>query len=217
MNGNLSAEKFQHIVIEGPIGVGKSSLTQKLAEHLNADSLLEKPDDNPFLIRFYQDPQRYALSTQLFFLFQRLDQLRDGMQANLFKSRLIADFLLDKDPLFASLTLDEAELKLYRQIYEHQRLKIPKPDLVIYLQATAQSLLERVQKRAKSYESQISLEYLQQLNNAYSHFFYHYEETPLLIINTDHLNPIDRTEDFELLLHQIDTMKGRKEFFNCRN
>lgn len=215
MNGNLSAEKFRHIVIEGPIGVGKTSLTERLAERLDADALLEKPDENPFLARFYQDPERYALSTQLFFLFQRLDQLRDVLQTNLFKSRLIGDFLLEKDPMFASLTLDEAELKLYRQIYEHQRLKVPKPDLVIYLQATAQSLLERVQKRAKAYESQITLEYLQQLSDAYSQFFYHYEDTPLLIINTDHLNPIDHDEDFELLLHQIDTMKGRREFFNC--
>jgi deoxyguanosine kinase len=210
----LTAEKYRHIVIEGPIGVGKTSLAKLIANRLEGDLLLELPDENPFLERFYQNPARYALQTQLFFLFQRIGQLRELNQHDLFSTRVISDFLLEKDSMFASITLDEEELKLYQQIFDHQKPQTPKPDLVIYLQASPEALLERVHKRGNSYETPITLEYLKELSDAYSRFFYHYDDAPLLIVNTDHLNPVDHSEDFDLLLNQISNMKGRKEFFN---
>jgi deoxyadenosine/deoxycytidine kinase len=211
---NLLSEKYRHIVIEGPIGVGKTSLARLIAQRFQAELLLEKPEDNPFLEKFYQEPARYALPTQLFFLFQRIGQLRDLTQRDFFENMVISDFLLEKDRMFANLTLDEEELKLYQQIYQHQRPQTSVPDLVIYLQASPQALIERVQKRATPYEANITESYLSQLSDAYSHFFYHYDDAPLLIVNTEHLNPVDHSEDFELLLNQIDGMKGRREFFN---
>lgn len=210
----MTAEKYRHIVIEGPIGVGKTSLAKLIANRLEGELLLELPEENPFLERFYQNPARYALQTQLFFLFQRIGQLRDLSQHDLFATRVISDFLLEKDTMFASLTLDEEELKLYQQIFKHQKPQTPTPDLVIYLQASPEVLLERVQKRGNSYETPITIEYLKELSDAYSRFFYHFDDAPLLIVNTDHLNPVDHAEDFDLLLNQINNMKGRKEFFN---
>jgi len=210
----LLSEKYRHIVIEGPIGVGKTSLARLIAQRFQAEVLLEKPDDNPFLEKFYQEPARYALPTQLFFLFQRIGQLRDLTQRDFFENMVISDFLLEKDRMFASLTLDEEELKLYQQIYQHQSPQTSTPDLVIYLQASPQALIERVQKRATPYEANITEAYLSQLSDAYSRFFYHYDDAPLLIVNTEHLNPIDHAEDFDLLLNQIEGMKGRREFFN---
>jgi deoxyguanosine kinase len=210
----LLSEKYRHIVIEGPIGVGKTSLAKLIAERFSAELLLEKPEDNPFLEKFYQDPSRHALPTQLFFLFQRIGQLRDLAQRDFFENMVVSDFLLEKDRMFASLTLDEEELKLYQQIYNHQSPQTSTPDLVIYLQASPSTLIERVQKRGKSYEAPMTEAYLAELSDAYSRFFYHYDDSPLLIVNTEHLNPVDHSEDFELLLRQIDSMKGRREFFN---
>lgn len=207
-------ERYRHIVVEGPIGVGKTSLAKLMAERFQTDLMLELPDENPFLQKFYQNPARYALPTQLFFLFQRIGQLRDLTQRDFFEKAVVSDFLLEKDRMFASLTLDEEELKLYQQIYQHQSPQTPTPDLVIYLQASPNSLIERVQKRGKDYEANINEAYLAELNDAYSRFFYHYDEAPLLIVNTEHLNPVDHPEDFELLLRQIEGMKGRREFFN---
>lgn len=154
----MTAEKYRHIVIEGPIGVGKTSLAKLIANRLEGDLLLELPDENPFLERFYQNPARYALQTQLFFLFQRIGQLRELNQHDLFSTRVVSDFLLEKDSMFASITLDEEELKLYQQIFDHQKPQTPKPDLVIYLQASPEALLERVHKRGNSYETPITLE-----------------------------------------------------------
>lgn len=211
---NLLFEKYRHIVIEGPIGVGKTSLARLMANRFNAELLLEQPQENPFLPRFYEDSARYALPTQLFFLFQRIGQLRDLAQRDFFESMVVSDFLLEKDRMFASLTLDEEELKLYQQIYQHQSPQTPAPDLVIYLQAPPQTLIERVHKRAIGYEQSITEAYLAQLSEAYSRFFYHYDGAPLLIVNTEHLNPVDHPEDFDLLLSQIESMKGRREFFN---
>ncbi|HJV50335.1 MAG TPA: deoxynucleoside kinase [Noviherbaspirillum sp.] len=210
----MSFQKYRYVVVEGPIGVGKTTLTRKLAENLQAQPLLELPHENPFLERFYRDPTRYALPTQMFFLFQRMHQLRDLAQADLFDARVVSDFLLEKDPLFARLTLDDDELNLYQQLYDHLRPQVPVPDLVIYLQAQPDTLIERVKKRGVAMEAGLSEVYLYRLCESYSRFFYHYDASPLLIVNTEHLNPIERDEDFILLLDHIGNMRGKREFFN---
>ncbi|MDB5794294.1 MAG: dgk [Noviherbaspirillum sp.] len=210
----MSLEKYKYIVVEGPIGVGKTTLVRKMADSLRAKTLLELPEENPFLENFYRDPSRYALPTQMFFLFQRMSQLRELTQTDLFDSRVLSDFLLDKDPIFARLTLSDDELNLYQQLYAHLRPQAAVPDLVIYLQAEPDSLIERVRKRGVPMEAGISEVYLHRLCESYSRFFYHYDAAPLLIVNTEHLNPIDRAEDFDLLLTRIASMRGKKEFFN---
>lgn len=207
-------ERFRHVVIEGPIGVGKTSLARRLAARFKLDLLLEEPQDNPFLERFYRDSARYALPTQLFFLFQRVNQLRDLAQRDLFSQTAISDFLFEKDPLFARLTLGDDELALYQQIYDNLQPQTPTPDLVIYLQANTDTLIERVKRRGNPIESPMSEEYLRALSDAYSQFFHYYEAAPILIVNNEHLNPIDSDADFELLIKQIHGMKGRREFFN---
>jgi deoxyguanosine kinase len=207
-------DKYRYVVVEGPIGAGKTSLTRRLAEHIGASLLLEKPDENPFLPRFYTDIARYALPTQLFFLFQRINQLRDLAQLDMFETVTVSDFLLDKDPLFARLTLPDAELGLYRQIFESQRIQAPQPDLVIYLQAPLETLLERVKRRGNAYERGISEDYLARLADSYSRFFYHYDAAPVLIVNSEHLNFVDVQSDFELLLLRIGAMRTPREFFN---
>jgi deoxyguanosine kinase len=207
-------ERFRHVVIEGPIGVGKTTLARKISTRFNLDLILEEPAANPFLERFYRDSSRYALPTQLFFLFQRVNQLRDMAQRDLFSKPAIGDFLFEKDPLFARLTLSDDELALYQQIFDSLQAQAPTPDLVIYLQADADALGERVKKRGNPIEAPISNEYLQALSNAYSHFFHYYEASPILIVNNNHLNPIEREEDFELLIKHIHDMKGRRAFFN---
>ncbi|HJV74864.1 MAG TPA: deoxynucleoside kinase [Noviherbaspirillum sp.] len=210
----MSLDKYRYIVVEGPIGVGKTSLTRKLAETLGAQTLLEQPEENPFLEKFYRDTARYALPTQMFFLFQRMNQLRDLAQTDLFDARIVSDFLLDKDPIFARLTLDDDELKLYQQLYNHLRPQAAVPDLVIYLQAQPETLIERVRKRGIAIEAGISELYLYRLGESYSRFFYHYDAAPLLTVNTERLNPVGRDEDFSLLINRIDTMRGKREFFN---
>jgi deoxyadenosine/deoxycytidine kinase len=210
----MSIDKYKYIVVEGPIGVGKTTLVRKLAENLRAQTLFELPQENPFLEKFYRDAARYALPTQMFFLFQRMNQLRDLAQTDLFDTRVVADFLLDKDPIFARLTLGDDELNLYQQLYDHLRPQAAVPDLVIYLQAQPETLIERVRKRGVAIEASISEMYLYRLCESYSRFFYHYDAAPLLIVNTEHLNPIERAEDFDLLLTRIANMRGRREFFN---
>lgn len=205
---------YRHIVIEGPIGVGKTSLARRLAAATDARLLLEQPQENPFLERFYRDSARYALPTQMFFLFQRAQQMRDLAQQDLFERLTIADFLLDKDRLFAQLTLAADELRLYEQMHAHLAPQAPAPDLVICLQAPAQLLIERVGRRGIGAEAGISEAYLHALNDAYVRFFHDYDAAPLLIVNTEHLNPIDRDADFALLLERIGRMRGRREVFN---
>ena len=207
-------ERLRYVVIEGPIGAGKTSLTRLMAERCGGVTLLEDPGANPFLADFYRDQKHNALPTQLFFLFQRANQVRDLAQSDMFRQVTFADFMFEKDPLFAGLTLRDDELKLYRQIYAHLSLQIPVPDLVIYLQATPQTLIERVQKRAASYERDISDDYLAQLSETYTRYFHQYDGAPLLIVNSDNLNFVDSTGDFDLLLQRIAAMRGPREFFN---
>ncbi len=210
-------ERHRHIVVEGPIGVGKTSLARRLGERFGAQAVLEEPQGNPFLERFYRDSRRYALPTQLFFLFQRVNQLRDLAQRDLFSNAVVGDFLLDKDPLFARLTLDDDELTLYQQIFDNLSPQAPVPDLVIYLQAQPDTLVERVRRRGIAMEANISEDYLRELADTYSRFFYHYEAAPLMIVNTEHLNPIERDEDFGMLVRQIVELRGRRSFFNLGN
>jgi len=206
--------KYRHIVVEGPIGVGKTSLARRLAERLESNLLLERPDENPFLPRFYQDMPRHALPTQLFFLFQRINQLRELAQPDLFNRVTVSDFLLDKDPLFARLTLSSDEWRLYQQIFETLRPQAPKPDLVVYLQAQPETLYERVRRRGVDYERPITEEYLALLADSYSRFFYHYSGSPVLIVNSERLNFVKQDGDLELLLGRIKGMRGTREFFN---
>lgn len=207
-------DKYRYIVVEGPIGVGKTSLTQRLADRSGARTLLEKPQDNPFLVRFYQDSARYALPTQLFFLFQRINEVRDLAQMDMFSTRTISDYLFEKDTLFARLTLSEEEFKLYQSIYNSLALQAPTPDLVIYLQASTDVLIERVQRRGLHYERSISDDYLARLAKNYGEFFHHYDAAPLLVVNSDNLNFVDNDDDFSLLLERIKNMRGPREFFS---
>jgi deoxyadenosine/deoxycytidine kinase len=209
---NLS--DYRYIVIEGPIGAGKTSLARRMATRLGCELLLEQPAENPFLEKFYGDIPRYALSTQLFFLFQRVNQLQELAQIDMFSNTTVSDFMLDKDSLFARLTLNDAEYDLYRKIYHHLQPEAPLPDLVIYLQASPSTLVERVKRRGNAFENKISEEYLWQLADSYTRFFHQYEDAPLMIINSENLNFADRQEDFDLLLKQVEQMRGPREYFN---
>jgi deoxyadenosine/deoxycytidine kinase len=208
--------KYRHIVVEGPIGCGKTSLATRLAQKIGADTILEDPQANPFLALFYRDMRRYALPTQLFFLFQRVAQLEAIRQPDMFAKPVVADFTLGKDPLFARLTLDDAEYQLYTRIYEHVRPQAPTPDLVIYLQAPLETLLQRVKKRGNPIESRIDEDYLRRLSDAYTRYFLNYTGSPLLIVNSERLNFVDNPDHFELLLDRLDAMRGGREYFNVR-
>jgi deoxyadenosine/deoxycytidine kinase len=207
-------DRFKHIVVEGAIGAGKTSLARRLATRIGAELMLEEPEANPFLERFYRDSARHALPTQLFFLFQRVNQLRELAQHDLFARQFVADFLLEKDPIFAALTLNDDELKLYRQIYASLSPQAPDPDLVIVLEASPEILIERIARRGRASESAISEPYLRELCDAYTRFFYQYNAAPLLIVNTEHLNLVDSEADFQLLLERIAGLRGRREYFN---
>ncbi|MEO8675052.1 MAG: deoxynucleoside kinase [Casimicrobiaceae bacterium] len=210
----MDIDKLRYIVVEGPIGAGKTSLARQLAHHLDGEELLERPEDNPFLARFYEDMARYALPAQLTFLFQRVDQLRDVGQLDFFRRATVADFLLDKDPLFARLNLNDAEYALYQKVYSQLKLEAPVPDLVIYLQAPVETLTERVHRRGVHYERTMSAHYLARLADAYSRYFYQYEAAPLLIVNSERLNFVDNPDHFDLLRARIAAMRGQREFFN---
>jgi deoxyadenosine/deoxycytidine kinase len=210
----MDLDKCRYIVVEGPIGAGKTSLARELAQHLAADTLLERPEENPFLARFYEDMARYALPAQLNFLFQRVDQLRGLAQLDIFGRASVADFLFDKDPLFARINLGDEEYALYDKVYRHLRAQTPNPDLVVYLQAPVDTLIERVHRRGVEYEQTMPERYLARIADAYARFFYQYEAAPLLIVNSERLNFVDNRDHFELLLARIGTMRSRREFFN---
>jgi deoxyguanosine kinase len=206
--------QFPYIVIEGPIGSGKTTLARLLSEKFSVQLLSEKAESNPFLPRFYQDAQRYALPTQLFFLFQRSRQIADMSQRDLFTAPTVADFFLEKDPLFARLNLDDEEYALYHQIYTHLQLKSPKPDLVIYLQTPVDELIERVEERNISYEQEIPREYVERLADAYSEFFHKYDASRVLIVNNEKLNIIKDESALDLLIARIGQIKSSREYFN---
>jgi deoxyguanosine kinase len=206
--------KHRHIVVEGAIGAGKTSLASRLARRLDAVTILEDPSANPFLALFYRDMRRHALSTQLFFLFQRVQQLEGLRQRDLFGEPVITDFALAKDPIFARLTLDDAEYALYNRIYEHVKPQAPAPDLVIYLQGSVDTLLQRVRKRGNPIEVAIDDEYLRRLTEAYTSYFHGYSDSPLLIVNSDRLDFVGNEEHLDLLVGRIEAMRGGREFFN---
>ncbi|MCH6565503.1 MAG: deoxynucleoside kinase [Proteobacteria bacterium] len=206
--------QHRYIVVEGPIGVGKTSLVRKLGESLGSELLLEKAEDNPFIARFYQNPRQYALSTQLYFLLQRAHQVQGFRQIDLFQSSHIADFMIDKDRLFAELTLTTDELKLYQQIYRHMTIDAPKPDLVIYLQASTEVLRERITKRGIDYEQAIKDDYLTRLSELYTRFFYDYDESTLLTVNTQSIDLIDSEQDYQALLDEINNIRSGRHYFN---
>ena len=210
----MNTERPGYIAIEGPIGVGKTSLARRLAKSFETDLLLEGAHENPFLERFYQDPRSGALPAQLFFLFQRARQIQDMRQGDMFQPVRVADFLIEKDRLFAELTLDPDELKLYDQVYEHVTVDAPVPDLVIYLQAPEDVLLKRIAKRGIKYERRIDAAYLGKLSEAYARMFLNYDAAPLLIVNATHINLVDSERDYEALLEQIDITKSGKQYFN---
>jgi deoxyadenosine/deoxycytidine kinase len=210
----MSTTAPRFIAIEGPIGVGKTSLAGRLAESFGSELMLEGAIDNPFLERFYQNPRQAALSTQLYFLLQRARQMQDLHQGDMFQPVWVADFLMDKDRLFAEVTLDPDELKLYEQVYAQLTIDAPKPDLVIYLQAPVEVLHKRIAKRGIAYERWIESGYLQRLSDAYTRFFYHYDAAPLLIVNAAEIDPIGNDADYNQLLEQVKQVRSGRYYFN---
>jgi deoxyguanosine kinase len=204
---------FRYIVIEGPIGVGKTSLTRLLAKEFSGRSILEKPDENPFLPSFYRDRRKYAFQTQVFFLLNRFQQQVEIAQLDLFNQTTFCDYLFAKDRIFASLTLDENELALYEKIFDLLIGRIPQPDMVIFLQAKPEVLLQRIKVRNVAYEREIDLDYLRKITEAYNYFFFHYEQSPLLVVNTSEIDFVNRKEDFNQLTREIKGMGQGTSYF----
>lgn len=211
----MMLDKARYIVVEGPIGAGKTSLARRLAERLNADPLLERPELNPYLERFYQHMDRWALQTQLTFLFQRVDELATLDAACASGQRIVSDFLFDKDPLFAALNLSQEQLALYQRIHDAMTPSmLRRPDLVIYLQARPETLIGRVRQRGLAAEKRITEPYLERVAERYARFFYQYDAAPLFIVDAEVLNPVDFDDDFDLLLERLRAMRSFREFFN---
>lgn len=207
-------DKAHYIVVEGPIGAGKTSLARRLAERLNARAVLEDAESNPFLGRFYADRERWALATQLEFLFQREARLDTAAEALREGQRVVSDFILEKDPLFASINLGEDEARLYERLFARLRQPSQRPDLVIYLQAQPETLIERVRKRGLDAERHVTEGYLATVSERYARFFHTYDDAPLFVINADVLNPVEADDDLDLILQRIDAMRGYREFFS---
>jgi deoxyguanosine kinase len=203
----------RYIVVEGAIGVGKTSLVDLLSERLGARKLLEVAEDNPFLPNFYKDPRRYAFQTQLWFLLNRFRQQQDLLQFDLFRQTLVADYLFAKDKIFAYLTLEDHELSLYERVHGLLQVRVPPPDLVIFLQASTEALLQRIAIRGKGYEREIDRKYLEDLNEAYTHFFFHYTASPLLVVNTSDIDFVNRREDLEDLIKKIGETRAGMHYY----
>jgi deoxyadenosine/deoxycytidine kinase len=203
-----------YIAVEGPIGVGKTTLAKRLAELFDYQLLLEDAHENPFLDKFYENRRQNALATQLFFLFQRVQKMDDLKQQDMFKPLRIADFLIDKDPIFAEVNLDPDEFELYRKVYSQMTVDAPTPDLVIYLQASVDRLLERIDRRGIASERTISRQYLEELNEVYSEFFLYYDAAPLLIVNANQLDLVSRQEDFAQLVDYALDIKAGRHYYN---
>jgi deoxyguanosine kinase len=204
---------FRYIVIEGPIGVGKTSLARLLAKAFNARCILEKAEDNPFLANFYEDRKKNAFQTQIFFLLNRFQQQKEIAQLDLFNQVTLCDYLFDKDRIFASINLDDHELALYEQVFHLLNAQISSPDLVIFLQAKPEVLLHRVKSRNVTYEKEMGLEYVKTLIEAYNYYFFHYDQTPLLVVDTSEIDFVSRKEDFDQLLREIKQMKKGTSYF----
>lgn len=211
---NIDRVKPRYIAVEGPIGVGKTSLSKRLAKTFNYELLLEKSEDNPFLERFYQNPKQHALSTQLFFLFQRTQQIQELRQNDMFEPIRVADFLIEKDQLFAQQNLEPDEYELYLNVYRHLVIDAPVPDLVIYLQAPTKVLLDRIQQRGIEAEQLIDLGYLENLNSAYTEFFYYFTKTSLLIVNSAEIDLVNNEDDYEQLVSYIMSKPSGTHYFN---
>lgn len=208
-----STLNLNHIAIEGGIGVGKTTLAQGLASKLNASLLLEDIDDNPFLELFYQDPERHGLSVQLSFLFSRLKQWQSLVQQDLFQSMMISDYIFAKDKLFAMANLSDEEFVLYNQVAQAVTIDLPKPDLVVYLQSSPDIALKRIQQRNRNIEQGVNLDYLKQITETFDKFFFHYQETPLLVVQTDRINFAEHPEALDMLIARIKQMGGGTEFW----
>lgn len=209
-----SGDSSRYIVVEGPIGIGKTSLARRLADSLAGDLVLEEVAENPFLQRFYQDGRAAALPAQMFFLFARARQMENLRQSDLFANVRVADYMFAKDQLFAELNLDPAELQLYKQVVDTLSVDAPVPDLVIYLQASVDALLDRIARRGIPYERAITRHYLERLTDAYARFFHAYDDGPLLIVNASQIDPINNNADYEQLFQQIERTTGGRRFFN---
>ena len=203
-----------YIAVEGPIGVGKTTLANKLASNLNYDILLEMPIENPFLENSYRNPNQSALAAQLFFLFQRVQQLEELKQKSIFEPVRIADFILEKDRLFAEANLNDEEMRLYDKVYEHITIDAPVPDLVIYLQAPVEVLMARIERRGLKFERYLTQEYLTKINDAYSRFFLDYDKSPVLIINAAEIDFESSEDDLEMLITKIMSNPKGKTFIN---
>jgi deoxyadenosine/deoxycytidine kinase len=204
----------RYITVEGPIGVGKTTLTKRLAETFNYETLLENSADNPFLERFYQDRRQAALPTQLFFLFERARQIQMLRQGDMFQPVRVSDFLMEKDRLFAQINLDADELELYDNVYEHLAINAPVPDLVIYLQAPPDILMQRILQRGVKAEQSIDKEYLQLLSAAYTEFFHYYDESPLLIVNATDFDLVNDEDEYEQLVAYLLNIKSGRHYYN---